>query len=70
MCYSVSQQVLHKVVLNVDEKGTEAVGTTTVEIIDKSMPLTIKINRPFLLYIWEESLKSLLFMGKIVNPTL
>ncbi|XP_027010812.2 alpha-1-antitrypsin homolog isoform X2 [Tachysurus fulvidraco] len=62
--------VLHKVILNVDEKGTEAVGSTTVEIINKSMPLTIKINRPFLLYIWEESLKSLVFMGRIVNPAL
>ncbi|KAG7316237.1 hypothetical protein KOW79_019778 [Hemibagrus wyckioides] len=62
--------VLHKAVLTVDEKGTEAAGTTTVDVIDKSMPLIIKINRPFLVYIWEESLKSLLFMGKIVNPTL
>ncbi|KAK3516977.1 hypothetical protein QTP70_029127 [Hemibagrus guttatus] len=62
--------VLHKAVLNVDERGTEAAGTTTLDIIDKSMPLIINVNRPFLVYIWEKSLKSLLFMGKIVNPTL
>lgn len=65
----ISLQVLHKAILNVDEKGTEAAGTTTVETVKKSMPFPIKLNRPFLVFIWEKTVKSLLFMGKITNPT-
>lgn len=66
-----SPQVLHKAILNVDEKGTEAVGTTVIEIVERSMliPIEIKINRPFIVLIWEKSVKSLLFMGRIINPT-
>ncbi|KAB5540170.1 hypothetical protein PHYPO_G00098740 [Pangasianodon hypophthalmus] len=62
-------KVLHKAILNVDEKGTEAAGTTTVEIVQRAMPLPIHIDRPFLVFIVEEASKSILFMGKIINPT-
>ncbi|XP_053470151.1 alpha-1-antitrypsin homolog [Ictalurus furcatus] len=62
-------KVLHKAVLSVDEKGTEAAGATTVEIIQRAMPLPIKINRPFLVFIVEEAVKNILFLGKIINPT-
>lgn len=62
-------KVSHKAVLNVDEKGTEAAAVTTVEMIPMSLPGTISLNRPFLLLILEDSTKSILFMGKIVNPT-
>lgn len=65
----ISPQVLHKAVLSVDEKGTEAAGATTVEIIQRAMPLPIKINRPFLVFIVEEAVKNILFLGKIINPT-
>ncbi|XP_060771739.1 alpha-1-antitrypsin homolog [Neoarius graeffei] len=61
-------KVLHKAVLSVDEKGTEAVGVTTAELVPRAGPLHIKINRPFLVFIVEESVKSILFMGKIINP--
>lgn len=69
MCLLISPQVLHKAILNVDEKGTEAAGTTTVEIVQRTLSLPIKINRPFLVFIVEENLKSILFMGRIINPT-
>lgn len=67
----ISPQVLHKAVLKVDEKGTEAAGTTSIEIVLKSIigPLPININRPFLVFIVEEAVKNILFMGKIINPT-
>ncbi|KAI5609457.1 serine proteinase inhibitor, clade A, member 1 precursor, partial [Silurus asotus] len=61
-------KVLHKAILKVDEKGTEAAGSTTVEIVQRAMPVPIKINRPFLVFIVEEAVNSILFMGKIVNP--
>ncbi|XP_070843514.1 alpha-1-antitrypsin homolog [Chaetodon trifascialis] len=62
-------KVSHKAVLSVDETGTEAAAATTLEIMPMSMPETIKLDRPFLLFILEHSTKSVLFMGKINDPT-
>ncbi|KAJ8356481.1 hypothetical protein SKAU_G00192750 [Synaphobranchus kaupii] len=62
-------KVSHKAVLSVDEKGTEAAAATAAEMIPMSLPDTVSLNRPFLLLILEESTQSILFMGKIVNPT-
>ncbi|XP_029281358.1 alpha-1-antitrypsin homolog [Cottoperca gobio] len=62
-------KVSHKAVLSVDERGTEAVSATTTEIMPMSMPETMKLDRPFLVFILEHSTKSILFMGKISDPT-
>lgn len=62
-------QVVHQAVLSVDEKGTEAAAATTIEIMPMSLPDTVMLNRPFLVLIVEDSTKSILFMGKITNPT-
>lgn len=63
-------QVVHQAVLSVDEKGTEAAAATTIEIMPMSLPDTVMLNRPFMVLIVEDSTKSILFMGKITNPTL
>lgn len=68
MC-ETSPQVLHQAVLKVDEKGTEASAATTIEIMPMSLPDTLNLNRPFLVFIVEDSTKNILFMGKITNPT-
>lgn len=62
-------QVVHQAVISVDEKGTEAAAVTTIEIMPMSLPDTVMLNRPFLVMIVEDSTKSILFMGKITNPT-
>ncbi|KAJ8270035.1 hypothetical protein GJAV_G00109650 [Gymnothorax javanicus] len=62
-------KVSHKAVLSVDEKGTEAAAATVVEMIPTALPPSLHLNRPFILLILEESTQSILFMGKIVNPT-
>ncbi|XP_059354984.1 alpha-1-antitrypsin homolog [Carassius carassius] len=62
-------QVVHKAVLSVDEKGTEAAAVTTIEIMPMSLPDSVILNRPFLVLIVEDTTKSILFMGKITNPT-
>ncbi|XP_058234788.1 alpha-1-antitrypsin homolog [Hemibagrus wyckioides] len=64
-----ASKVLHQAVLKVDEKGTEAAAATTIEIMPMSLPDTMILNRPFLVFIVEDSTKSILFMGKISNPT-
>ncbi|MCJ8744075.1 hypothetical protein PDJAM_G00101920 [Pangasius djambal] len=63
-----ASKVLHQAVLKVDEKGTEAAASTTIEIMPNSLPDTMNLNRPFLVFIVEDSTKSILFMGKITNP--
>ncbi|XP_069014742.1 alpha-1-antitrypsin homolog [Embiotoca jacksoni] len=64
-----ASKVSHQAVLSVDETGTEAAAATTIEIMPMSMPETIALNRPFMVFILEHSTKSILFMGKINNPT-
>ncbi|KAK6481266.1 protein Z-dependent protease inhibitor-like [Huso huso] len=63
-------QVIHKAVIEVDEKGTEASSATVVGIIGYSLPPSLKINRPFLFLIYHETTNSLLFMGRVVDPTM
>uniref|UniRef100_A0AAY4D271 Serpin domain-containing protein n=1 Tax=Denticeps clupeoides TaxID=299321 RepID=A0AAY4D271_9TELE len=65
-------EVEHKAILNVDEKGTEASAATTIEIVDMStldQPKTVIINRPFMVFITDHTTRSLLFIGKITDPT-
>ena len=66
---TITLQVSHKAVLSVDEKGTEAHAVTTVGMMPMSLPDTMELNRPFLVFIVENSTKSILFMGRISDPT-
>ncbi|KAM9202271.1 alpha-1-antitrypsin [Dugong dugon] len=61
-------KAMHKAVLTIDEKGSEAAAATFLEAIPMSMPPTIKFNSPFLVIIYDENTKSSLFVGKVVNP--
>ncbi|XP_028295847.1 alpha-1-antitrypsin homolog [Gouania willdenowi] len=62
-------KVSQKAMLSVDETGTEAAAATTIEIMPMSMPVDIKLDRPFLVFICETTTRNLLFMGKVNNPT-
>lgn len=55
--------------LTVDEKGTEAAGTTVLEAIPMSMPPVVDFSSPFLVIIYDRNTKSPLFVGKVVDPT-
>ncbi|XP_061468040.1 alpha-1-antiproteinase 2-like [Rhineura floridana] len=61
-------KAIHKAYLNIHENGTEAAATTVIEIVPMSLPDVVKMNRPFLLAIAEESTSSILFLGKVINP--
>lgn len=62
-------QVSHKATLSVTERGTEAAASTFLEFVRYSWPSIVKVDRPFLIFILENSSGSILFMGKINNPT-
>ncbi|MGH0122124.1 UNVERIFIED_CONTAM: hypothetical protein FKN15_060548 [Acipenser sinensis] len=62
-------KIVHSAAIDIDEKGTEAAAGTGIEMMPLSMPPTLKFDRPFLLVISNHNTKSILFMGKIVNPS-
>jgi serine protease inhibitor len=64
--------VKHKTFLQIDEKGTEAAGVTSIGVgvtsINPNTPPTVIFDRPFLMVISEKQSNTILFMGKITNP--
>lgn len=63
-----ADDVIHKVEMTVNEKGTEAAAATSV-ILDRSGDFKRFIaNRPFLFFIRHDSAKSILFWGTINRP--
>ncbi|WP_439880423.1 serpin family protein [Pontibacter sp. MBLB2868] len=64
---SVSE-VRHKTFLGVNEEGTEAAAVTSVGIGVTSVPLTVRIDRPFVFMIREKSSNAILFIGKLMQP--
>jgi len=62
--------VKHKTFVDVNEEGTEAAAVTSVEIGLTSVgPGPIVVDRPFLFAIRENYSGTILFMGKIMDPT-
>ncbi|XP_069064528.1 alpha-1-antitrypsin-like isoform X2 [Pleurodeles waltl] len=64
-----ASKVVHKAVLSIDEQGTEASGATAIEIKPRFIPRPIIFNRPFVLSIVDSNTQSLIFIGKVINPT-
>ncbi|XP_069345367.1 corticosteroid-binding globulin-like [Eulemur rufifrons] len=62
-------KVVHKAVLQLDEKGVQAAASTGVTLNLTSEPLTFSFNKPFLILIFDHFTWSSLFLGKVVNPT-
>ncbi len=63
-------RVIHKTYVRVDEEGTEAAAVTAVEMVESSEgPFEMSVNRPFILAIREKHSGTILFIGKIVDPT-
>lgn len=58
--------------LDVAEEGTEAAAATGINIAFSSgvmNPLIVDFNRPFLLFIISKDTQSILFGGKVVDPS-
>ncbi|KAG9329592.1 hypothetical protein JZ751_003573 [Albula glossodonta] len=68
----IVSKVIHKATLDVDEAGATAAAATGMEItplgqILRSTP-ELKFDRPFMVFLLNRDTRSILFMGKIVNP--
>lgn len=67
-------EVMHKTFVQVDEEGTEAAAVTSVGIsrtsIGPSDNFIMRVDRPFIVVIRERHSGTILFIGKVVEPTL
>lgn len=68
LIFRIFPQVYHKSVISVDESGDDTVvggGVTTFA----TPPPRLTFNRPFIFIIYQESTGSLLFIGRVSDPT-
>ena len=63
------KDVLHKAFVAVDEIGTEAAAVTAVVMEIESMPTVVKIDRPFIFIIRDSENDTVLFVGRVLDPT-
>jgi serpin B len=63
-------RVLHKAVIEVNERGSEAAAATAVEMTigEPAEPVEFIVNRPFLFTISDDRTGSILFLGKVAEP--
>jgi len=65
-------EVIHKAFVSVDEAGTEAAAATAVVIAELAMPeepVTFTVDRPFLFLIRDMETGTVLFVGRVVDPS-
>ncbi|XP_053545355.1 serine protease inhibitor A6 [Bombina bombina] len=62
-------KAIHKAVLNINEYGTEATGATAIPVIPTALFPALMVDRPFILMIFNEETRSILFMGRVMDPT-
>jgi len=61
--------VIHKAFVEVSEAGTEAAAVTVQVMASKGMPENFTVDHPFIFLIRENGSGSILFIGRIVDPT-
>jgi serpin B len=66
-------RVVHQAFIAVDEKGTEAAAATAVAMRPTSAnldpPVAVTVDRPFLFAVRDVPTNTLLFLGRVVDPT-
>ena len=68
----VISDVIHQANIDVDEKGTEAAAATAVVIRATAAPeepVTLNLDRPFLFALRDLPSGALLFLGRVVDPS-
>ncbi|MCZ6544188.1 MAG: serpin family protein, partial [Chloroflexi bacterium] len=64
-------EVVHEAFIAVDELGTEAAAATAV-VFDESAPadpVQLIVDRPFLFLIRDVETNTILFLGRVLDPT-
>jgi serpin B len=60
----------HKAIIAVDQKGTEAAAATGIVVSTRSAALVnLVVDRPFLFFIRHEPTGTILFQGRVLDPT-
>jgi serpin B len=59
----------HKAFVAVDETGTEAAAATGVVAEAASEPVVVEVNRPFIFFIRDSDSGTIVFVGRVINPT-
>jgi serpin B len=63
--------VIHQAFVDVDESGTEAAAATAVVMrltATPEMPITVKVDRPFIFLIRDLKTDAVIFIGRVINP--
>jgi serpin B len=66
------QDVVHKAFVSVNESGTEAAAATAVIVgltAAPMNPVTMTIDRPFIFFIRDIQTNSIIFVGRVLNPS-
>jgi len=66
------REVVHKAFVSVDEEGTEAAAATAVVVQLKGMPappVEVTVDRPFVFMIRDVETGTILFIGRVVDPS-
>jgi serpin B len=66
-------EVIHQAYIDVNEEGTEAAAATAVVMLAKGPAPEIpyfNVNHPFLFFIKDKLTDSILFLGRVVDPTI
>jgi serine protease inhibitor len=61
--------VLHRAFVEVNEEGTTAAAVTATHVRTKSMTPSFLADHPFLFLIRDNRSGSILFLGRLVDPT-
>jgi serpin B len=64
--------VIHKAFVAVDEAGTEAAAATAVVMLESAMPLEpveVRVDRPFVFFIRDIETGTVLFVGRVLDPS-
>ncbi|MDF7800115.1 serpin family protein [Pontiellaceae bacterium B1224] len=60
---------IHQTFIEVNEEGTEAAGATAIAMRAYNAPTPFTVNHPFLFLIRENSTGTILFIGRVIDPT-
>ncbi len=67
------KEVVHKAYVSVDEAGTEAAAATAVIVAEMAAPMEpveMVVDHPFVFMIRDIETRAILFVGRVVDPTL